>query len=197
MNFKNLSAMFWKTISLSLLLILIGGCSGNTANSVSLEAYPLPISESISWLEQEHTVTLHSYYGPSVREAETEDILTRINAVYLDLENGEMSEDSADIYYRLTCGSMCFPLWIAINGAIIQDAGEEMPTFEECVQILPKAGDKVFGYSSLYTTYGRYACIRTKNNRVGWIRYEQDFLSNLEKGDSQITYWIWDKVISD
>lgn len=176
---------------------IIAGCSCNTANPDSSEQSPLSTSEKVSWFEQEHTVTLHSYFDPSVRKAEAEDILTRINAAYLSLENGETSENSADIYYRLTCGSMCSPLWIGMKGVILEDVGDLKPSFEECVQVLSNSEGNVDGYNSLLTTYGSYACIKTKNGKVGWIRYEQDFLSNLGAGNSQITYWVWDKVFSD
>lgn len=148
-------------------------------------------------LEQEVTVTLDSYWGPEVRKAEAEDILTRINAAYLYLENGDETEANADIYYRLTCGSICSPVWTAMKGAIIVKIGQNQPSLDGCVKELHKADAIDKRLSVLIAVPNYYSCILTKSGRVGWVRYDDDFRYGLEKGKSQITYWLWDEYFSE
>ena len=160
---------------------------------------PFCLSQSMNWLEHQHTVTCYSYWGPEVREAVAKDLNTRINAAYLDLESGDTSENSADIYYQLSCGSMCFPRWVGMEGVIIEPLNvappNAPPTLEECVEILLKVKTEVSPSKSFHGGYGYYFCIQTRESRIGWIRYDKDFYSGLGHGRSQITYWVWDEFI--
>lgn len=174
------------------------GCS--TENQPSTVGIRLPnpaTATKASYLEQEVTVTLFSYYGPKVREAQATDILSRINAAYLNLESGDRTEANADIYYQLSCGSMCYPMWTAMQGAIIMRMEKQKPSLDDCVRELQIADAIDKRLSSLDIVPNSYACILIRSGRVGWIRYDDDFNRGLEKGKSRITYWVWDKYFAD
>ncbi len=178
--------------------LLFYGCSAENKHSTGEIRMPNPDTATIaSYLEQEVMVTLYSYWSPEVRKAEAEDILTRKNAPYLNLVSGDRTEANADIYYRLSCGSMCCPLWTAMKGAIIMQMEKQQPSLGDCVRELQKADiiDKRLSTLDIVPNY--YACILIKSGRVGWIRYDDDFNRGLEKGKSQITYWVWDKYFAD
>lgn len=154
------------------------------------------ISEVADWVEQEHTVTCFSYWSVAVREAIANDPASRMNAAYLDLETGDTTELSADICYQLSCGSMCFPLWRGMEGAIIESTWSTVqPSLGECEELLLSEQTQIF-HESFSSAYGYYYCVLTKEGRIGWIRYEDDFRLGLSGGQSQITYFMWDVGIS-
>lgn len=156
------------------------------------------ISEAGDWVEQEHTVICSSYWSPAVREAIANDIEPRINATYLDLETGDTAELSADIYYQLTCGSMCFPLWSGMEDVIIEGTKSTVqPSLEECEELLLWGQTQIVHHRSILGGYGYYYCVLTKEERMGWILYEDDFRSGLSGTQSRIIYFVWDITIPE
>lgn len=156
------------------------------------------ISEAGDWVEQEHTVICSSYWSPAVREAIANDIESRINATYLDLETGDTTELSADISYQLSCGSMCFPRWRGMEGVIVEGTKSTMqPTIEQCEELLLRGKTLTVPHQSFSGGYGYYYCVLTKEERMGWILYEDDFRSGLNKSQSRITYFVWDITIPE
>lgn len=155
------------------------------------------ISEIGDWVEQERTVICSSYWSPAAREAVANNPASRINATYLDLETGDTTELSADISYQLSCGSMCFPLWSGMEGVIVEGTMSTVqPSLEECEELLLWGQTQIF-HQSFSSAYGYYYCVLTKEGRMGWIRYEDDFRSGLSGSQSQITYFIWNVTIPE
>lgn len=158
----------------------------------------LCISEIGNWVEQEHTITCSSYWNPAAREALDNDPKSRINAAYLDLETGDTAEILADISYQLSCGSMCFPRWRGMEGVIVEDTtSTKQPTIEQCEELLLRGKTLTVPHQSFSGGYGYYYCVLTREGRVGWIHYDDDFRSGLSGSQSQITYWVWDITIPE
>jgi len=143
-------------------------------------------------LEKEKTITLHSFWNPEVRDAINLDIKSDINAVYLDLETGELGQSgNSDIRYALSCGSACFPFITKAGDRLsdgdIEPFGQFPPSLSECYDLI-----KTKDHGDLFSTqYGYYSCVVTEEGRYGWVRFDADFRSGLNQGDIQITYWLW------
>jgi hypothetical protein len=164
-------------MSYLLVIVFLTGCS--------------PIRKII--LDQEQTIIMTSYYDDKVLKALETDINSRLNASYLDLETGSISQTDdkfTDVYYELSCGSQCFARFGPMENAKLMPSKKQNPTIQDCLVILDKVK---FGSKSLSNYPGSYTCVQTSEGRVGWIRYDKDFTSGLKPGELQITYWIWEK----
>jgi hypothetical protein len=141
-------------------------------------------------LESGHTVVLKSYFNEEVREAFLENPDTHINAAFLNLETGETASTSnPDIMYRLSCGSMCSPAIVVVNGAKLTDVGVDKPQKQACEKMLLKQQQ---GRGSITARQGWFSCVQTNNGKMGWVRYDKDFYSGLNKGEIQFTYGFWE-----
>lgn len=182
-----------------LLIFTLVGCKPADKlkpNAPTIVNTPITVIETSETLilEQEKNVILHSIWNSAVRDAINEDPTSDINAVYLDLETGNLGKSNeADIRYALSCGSACFPIVTRAGGQSaggdIEVFGQSTPTLADCYNLI---SNTKHDHSYLFSTwYGDYSCIKTEEGRYGWIRFDTDFRSGLALGDIQITYWLW------
>jgi hypothetical protein len=167
---------------ISSLILLITMCTG-----CSKAKYPVVF-------EEERSVELNSFYDASVREAIYEDMFSRINAIYLDLETGSMNETSnSDIFYLVSCGnSACGPIVQSVDGVLLSIVDTKEPTLENCSILLSESRPGIQKFVQDYP--GIYTCIQTVEGNVGWIRVDKSFLKDdLPEFKIQITYWLWNE----
>jgi len=148
------------------------------------------------FLETERTVVMDSYFNETVRKAVAEDIHTRINASYLNLETGQTTETAnPDIIYQLSCGSACFPLIVGTEKVKMSPVSFQepfslqKPTKQECETLLMNKERP--GMGMVIPKQGWFTCVQTCTGRIGWIRYDKDFYSGLKLAEIQFTYWLW------
>ncbi len=171
-------------------MIVLVGCS-NSNGLYPLVGTPPDVKDDNLIVEVENTITMRSYFNETIRKAQMDDSDQRLNASYLDLETGRTDEtDSTDIFYRLDCGDKCYPRILGLDGVVIELFGDTLPNQQDC-QILLKDSRR----KKLRQVYDHYSCIITKEGRLGWVRYDGDFYSDLETGTIKITYWLWEEIL--
>jgi len=68
---------------------------------------------------------------------------------------------------------------------------KKRPTREDC-QIGMEDVD--LGFGIVAANYEYYTCVQTSEGRLGWIRYDQDFLTTLPNYEIQYTYFLWEEI---
>ena len=141
------------------------------------------------------TYVMNSYFNEDVRQAMYKNDDQRLNASYLDLETGHDEEcRDTDIFYRMDCGSMCYPLLLVMNGAIsaipINQSVPSEPTLDDCIEMLSDSHQQLVNFNP-----GWYTCVMTIEGRIGWIRADDNFMHGMEEGMIQLSYWLWDYKI--
>jgi hypothetical protein len=143
-------------------------------------------------LDIEYHVKMSSYYNGKVAKALYEDITSHINASYLNLETGEMDENKKpDIFYALSCGSICNPVILAMDKVKIEDFGLEKPQKNECESTLKNNRPQWTVGGSVTPRDGWYSCVRTNHGHIGWIRFDKEITKKMEHWEIQLTYWLW------
>jgi len=169
-------------------LIIVAACSPTSYEEPTSVATIAPSSTVRSG-----RVTLFSNFDPGLPVD-----LTMKNAVNLEYEQAFFDFDSAqittddgsDIYLAVSCGTSCFEIILAINGAMtilrFRDSQRE-PGFEGCRQALQEEREAVSGISPVP---GDYSCLQTnEGNTVQILAIENEAHSKNAKFVFEYVLW--------